>query len=118
MALARHAALRALFAFNCSPSCCASRMCVAGFLTRTPTPRFAAIGLSINKMVTYISLPDSFKGWAISDSDEIYPVEAVGISHESFLVIATDQRCRTPQRVSAVFEFDWAAQAAVDNRLA
>ena len=66
----------------------------------------------------YISLPESFKGFAISNDDEIYPVEAVGISDESFLVIATNQRCRTPQIVSAVFEFDWAAQGAVDNRRA
>jgi hypothetical protein len=66
----------------------------------------------------YIALPDSFKGWAISNDNEIYPVEAVGISDESFLVIATDHRCRTPQRVDSVYEFDWAAQAAVDNRRA
>ena len=66
----------------------------------------------------YIALPDSFKGWAISHADEIFPVEAVGIDGESFIVIATDQRCRTLQRVSAVFEFDWAAQAEVDKRRA
>ena len=70
----------------------------------------------------YIALPDSFKGWAISHDDEVYPVEAVGIEiihgDENFVVIATDQRCRTLQRVASVYEFDWAAQAAIDNRRA
>ena len=70
----------------------------------------------------YIALPASFKGWAISHADEIYPVEAVGIEiingDENFVVIATDQRRRTLQRVNSVFEFDWAAEAAVDNRRA
>jgi hypothetical protein len=64
----------------------------------------------------FISLPESFRGFAISKTNEIYPVEAVGIDGDSFIVIAIDQRCRTLQRVSAVYEFDWSAQAAIDNR--
>jgi hypothetical protein len=66
----------------------------------------------------FIPLPESFHGFVISHNDEIYPVEAVGISDENFLVIATNQRCRTPQCVDSVYEFDWAAQAALDNRRA